>query len=1191
MRNTLFIASLSLVGTLFSLNLSKNHSGNIINQTGEKILITDTGSAGFPEGYEYITNFNLDYYSRTVSITQDKNGTMLFLDKRGVIQFDGSDEKLIPIDGNPKKFKQDSETGFFYLICNSSYGVIKPSLDGSYQYHVISNSNNTSDHFFDIVYYMDNVLFVGENKIISVDKSNHQKSEVLFEDAKRMINLVFVFNDKLYINFYKSGFYNIDNKKVKEAFKDPILDENQIVFVIPDTKNLIFGLSNNTMIKFNGSKIKEFKTGSDEYIKESVITGASDHISDQFVIITLNGGVVIVDKKSGETLKTINYRTGLPDDEIYSAYTDLEGGLWLSHEYGVSRIGFDLPVKNYGHYPGLAGKISSAIVYNNTLYVGTGEGLFYLSGIKSYEEVKVATDKWIKTKVENQNLTVSNETFVNPDPKEDIQDISESNESDEAGFLSKWKKRKEEKKKEKLEKEELIEKLNQGIYTDEEIKDSRPDQTDLEAHEIEEDITELKKVTEYRKIYELQSVKYTFKKLEGINGKCRKLVVYKNALLAITNNGLFLAKGDQISTIIPNQYIYNVSGISQNNSFFVGTSQGIYRVKENQEEFEVSKLENNTFENISIKHLLLIDDSNFWATGVNRVYLINANHKRIISYEQFKLENDLNDEIRVIEFQNKVRFISGDNAYFYDDRINDLVIDEELSREIKDHQLIFLNDRLVPSPNRSSNKTNDNEIELNNLKFLNLIDRPEGGFVDHEDIWAYTSDNRIYRISNQVIKKQPFRIFFKYVEDNEGNRLDHNKLITIKSDYKKLKIALSSPFYVKNNFVSYFYSTNNEDESGFIEASGSEIIIPQLAPGKHTVYFYAINGLNDKSELIEFKLEIKPPFWKSYTFIIGVFLLFFILLFLGLSNYYKRKQRKIREYNEILELKVKERTAEISKQNELIRKQNEEITSQNEMIMLQHEEITGSIRYAEKIQKAVLTDVEFHSKYISGFFNLFLPRDIVSGDFYWMYEVQNKLVIAAADCTGHGVPGGFLSMLGISFLNEIVNESGRSNSPLKAAEILNALREKIITAISRHHEETAQDGMDISIVVIDREQMTLNFAGANNPAYISRNGILSKIEADRMPVGYNKKLNGISFTNKFVKIIENDAIYLFTDGYAEQFGGEYGKKFNVRRFREMLIHLQSLPMEKQKYAAEKILRKWRGDHMQIDDILLIGIKI
>jgi serine phosphatase RsbU (regulator of sigma subunit) len=181
--------------------------------------------------------------------------------------------------------------------------------------------------------------------------------------------------------------------------------------------------------------------------------------------------------------------------------------------------------------------------------------------------------------------------------------------------------------------------------------------------------------------------------------------------------------------------------------------------------------------------------------------------------------------------------------------------------------------------------------------------------------------------------------------------------------------------------------------------------------------------------------------------------------------------------------------------------------------------------------------------------------------------------------------------LGISFLNDIVNEYVKSNTEIKAAEILNALRIKVISTLSRQEEETAQDGMDISIVVIDKENMIMNFAGANNPAYLARNGLLNKIEADRMPVGYNKKLNRIGFKNKFVKIKMDDSVYIFTDGYADQFGGTHNKKFNVRRFKELLIHLQKFPINEQQFVAEKILMKWQKDQMQIDDILLIGIQI
>ena len=316
-----------------------------------------------------------------------------------------------------------------------------------------------------------------------------------------------------------------------------------------------------------------------------------------------------------------------------------------------------------------------------------------------------------------------------------------------------------------------------------------------------------------------------------------------------------------------------------------------------------------------------------------------------------------------------------------------------------------------------------------------------------------------------------------------------------------------------------------------------------------------------------------------------------MLISFGLSAFYRKKQRKIKEYNEVLELKVKERTSEIEKQNQLIQNQNLEIYEQYQKIDYQNKEITGSIRYAGKIQRAALSDIGIYSKYLSGFFILYKPRDIVSGDFYWISESKNKLLIASVDCTGHGVPGGFLSMLGISFLNEIVKELGKTHEKNLAADILNELRKKIITTLSTHGEEERKDGMDMSLAIIDKENMQLNFAGANNPSYIIRDAKITKIEADRMPVGSNKKLNNIPFKNKYISLKKNDCIYLFSDGYADQFGGKNQKKFNSRRFREMLIHIHTHPMSEQKQIADKIFHKWMGENEQIDDVLLIGIKI
>ncbi len=1180
MKSSVLLTSIIIVASIVSIHFFKENSSLNNNQNiVDNYSLIDTSSANLPDGYDYISNFNIDNYTRTNSFSQDSNRKMLFVDKKGIIFFDGFNETFLSVENAPNLIKKQEEKDIFYLACGKGYGVLKKEQNGNYTYESLSSTFNNEENYFNIIEWDEKIIFVSEKKLIQVNVNELNKSIVLFEDQKRVINYVFEFKNVIYINFYKTGLHKLEKGKPVKISEDPLFSDNQILFALPSNNSIILGLNNNTIILFDGKNYKNFKTTSDEYIKESIITGAIDYKDNQFILITLNGGVVILNKTTGETVQTVNYRTGLPDDEIFAAYTDIEGGLWLSHEYGISRIGFDLPVKNYGNYPGLQGKINSTFIDNQTLYVGTGEGLFYLSEIKNYEEVKVATDKWVKSIVQRKSA------FPDKNVTEEEQNMnSDVRPDEESGFLSKWKKRKEEKKKENEEKDALVEKLNQGIIPEEDFSKNNKD-------EIEENKSEFKKITEYRKIYELQSVKYMFKKIEGINGKCRKLIKYNNSLLAVTNSGLFSVNNKNVSTIIPDEYVYNLSNLYKNNKLFATTSKGIYQINESSGNIQSIKLESNLLENIVIKNILIVNDSVFWATSTNNVYLINTKDNRIISFEKFKIDSDVNEDIKIINYNNYIRFFSGSQAFYYNDKLNNIISDKDLNDKISNGKLLFPDDNSFMILNKTINYFSDNKLKLNNIKFINLFDQIYGSFTGNKDTWVFTRENMIYRIKNDKIETYPFKIYVNSIKDNSGKNLEFLEKIKIKSNYKKLHISLSSPCYIKNDFVTYYYAADSYNENEFIEATGSNVIIPELASGTHTVYFYALNKLNDKSNVIEIKIEIIPPFWQSYKFILGVSLLFMVSLFLGMTSYYNRKQRKIKEYNEILELKVKERTYEISKQNELIQKQNDEIKNQSEKILIQNQEITGSIRYAEKIQKAVLSDIDIYSKYVSGFFNLFKPRDIVSGDFYWTCEAQNKLFVAAADCTGHGVPGGFLSMLGVTFLNEIINESVKSKIDIKAADILNILRNKIITTFHKQHEDTAQDGMDISIVIFDKANMTLNYAGANNPAYIARNGLLSKIEADRMPVGYNKKLNSISFTNKFLKLKQNDLIYLFSDGYADQFGGEHNKKFNVSRFRELLLHLQKFGINEQKQIADTILMKWQNENIQIDDILLIGIQI
>jgi serine phosphatase RsbU (regulator of sigma subunit) len=272
---------------------------------------------------------------------------------------------------------------------------------------------------------------------------------------------------------------------------------------------------------------------------------------------------------------------------------------------------------------------------------------------------------------------------------------------------------------------------------------------------------------------------------------------------------------------------------------------------------------------------------------------------------------------------------------------------------------------------------------------------------------------------------------------------------------------------------------------------------------------------------------------------------------------------------------------ELAVEQDLIAK----ISEQKDKIEQQQKELGESLEYASSIQSALLPDLRYFRKIFPDSFILFKPRDIVSGDFYWYARKGNRVAVTAADCTGHGVPGAFMSMLGISFLNEIVSKCiPRPNT------ILNRLRESVMKALHQTgdiHEN--KDGMDIALCVVDLEGMTMEYSGAFNPLYLVRNGNLLETRGDKMPIGINAIVEK-SFTNHSVKLEKGDLVYLFTDGYADQFGGPEDKKFRYSQLKELLLKISRKSMETQQKELERSFIRWKGDTEQLDDVLLIGLK-
>jgi len=306
------------------------------------------------------------------------------------------------------------------------------------------------------------------------------------------------------------------------------------------------------------------------------------------------------------------------------------------------------------------------------------------------------------------------------------------------------------------------------------------------------------------------------------------------------------------------------------------------------------------------------------------------------------------------------------------------------------------------------------------------------------------------------------------------------------------------------------------------------------------------------------------------------------LLVLGLAvawlldKYFKRLKNEKR----ILEEKIQERIREIKIQKDEIEKQHNIIEERNN-------NITSSIRYASTIQHAVLTPQEYIDTLLPENFLLSIPRDIVNGDFYWVTEKGEKIIVIVADCTGHGVPGAFMSMLGITLLYEIVNTHGIT----KPDEIVTMLRERMIRSLQQTRtDSTTTDGMDIAVCVINRQSGILQYTGAFNDLVIVSKGKNSVLKADRISVSASIYDAG-KYTLNELKYSIGDMIYLFSDGYMDQFGGDFAKKFLRAHFYTTLMEVSSMPVSDQKKFLMRKLQAWMKDHGQTDDITVMGIRL
>lgn len=456
--------------------------------------------------------------------------------------------------------------------------------------------------------------------------------------------------------------------------------------------------------------------------------------------------------------------------------------------------------------------------------------------------------------------------------------------------------------------------------------------------------------------------------------------------------------------------------------------------------------------------------------------------------------------------------------------------------------------------------------------FTGIETRPNAVFADNNaDIWFGTVDG-VFKYSakqdNPALIEPLLHITSLKINLKETS-LKENMQLSYKDNsllFEYTAITLKNP-----DEISYKIKLEGYDQEWRPSTKENYISFSNLPAGNYSFKLQVCVGNNCTEKSLSYTFSIAPPFWKTWWF----YVLTIIVITLILFTYIKLRERQLLKENKILEEKVKERTAEVVQKNIELDEKNKDITA--------------SIRYAKRIQDAILPPDSFVRNYLPKTFILFKPKDIVSGDFYWLYDKKDMVLFAAVDCTGHGVPGAFMSIVGHSKLDQIVAEHGIT----KPSEILNELNKNVSDTLRQSYLEDNQvrDGMDIALCAFNRKTNVLEYAGAFNPLWLIRNGEFTEIKADKFPIGNLKSGENKVFTNHSIQLVPGDTLYIYSDGFADQFGGPVGKKFKYSAFKKLLLDTQHLSMEEQGELLNKTIENWKGELEQVDDILVIGTRL
>ena len=1088
------------------------------------------GNAQIPIGMPPINNYTEDdYYAGTQNwfTVQDSIGLIYFANTMGILVFDGINWRQISVNDNIVRSLAIDKTGKIWVGTRYDLGYLDIDSIGNYIFVSLKDKIPDTNHDFRDVW---NILITKDNTVHFFSQKNifcYKNDTFQVINPKYKIGRSYLIDDTIYFYTVEEGVRKLINNKTVLIPGSEIFSDKQIKGILKTEENKLLFFTRSNGVYLYDGKVFES-------IETSIDAQIKDkiykifEINNNYLAISLwNVGLLITDRNLN-IVKTITIKDGILSNLIWFLYYDKSKNIWLNTNAGISSFALFPSFTQWGENFGLDTKTSKSIIHNKKIYFSNRNGIYILN-------LSTTNNDFLK-----ENLFTQ---IKNTERKQNY-DIKEVNNY-------------------------LFATDREGIFT---INNNT-------AHYIKynKNFREIAKYDDFHivigandglHLLEFNNEKWIYMhKLDGFDGLSTSIQVDKQKNIWLANKDIGIYKIqlntqlDSIKTIqlYDETHLFGLPDFKNNDIFKIDdeisftTSQGIYKYNYKKNIFEPVQ-EINKYFNGQVLFIFKDTKQNIW---LKTKEYETINRQKVTVWNLIKLEKQK------------------DNSYIV----------------IRD---IFKN---FQSNIYSFNQINDS---------LFLIGNKKGFTIYNDNIRPDYNFPVLIRSFEYIVSRDSIVVLFNGIYKNKDNKFvteqPKDKIISLPFKHNSVRFSFSALDYTNSNSLEFSCKLKgfNENWTSWTHRNIKEYT--NLKEGKYYFQVKARNVNNIETEVATYIFIVKPPWYRTTWAYIGYFILIISAIYLFVRIYTMR----LRKRQEYLERVVVERTAEIMQQNEEIQTQNDmlldknneiekqksEIETQRDIAYLQKKEITDSIIYAKRIQEAILPSEKYLKKILPEHFIFFKPRDIVSGDFYWIEKIENIIVIVAADCTGHGVPGAFMSMLGASLLNELV----LYNKIEDVGEILNKLRARIKQSLhQRGKDNEATDGMDISLYIINTDTYELQFSGAFNSLYIYQNDIEAEnnepvvLKADRQPIAIYVREH--PFNTHRYQLQKNNTIYCFSDGYTDQFGNHGIDKFKLRRFKKLLSEIQEKSMQEQKEIIDARFYEWKGKTEQLDDVLVIGLRV